>query len=152
MTLQPVLTYLIAQLKTALHTANVYEALPLTSSPVQLIAYFDEHLQAWEVSNPSGVGEEAEAGNLVHWVDTIRIDGWRKYNNADDAITPKQQFQAQVDTLKVFLLNNPTLGHTVHGHTPLRLVFAQADYFNNILCHHCRFEFQITTLIALSNE
>lgn len=147
MNLQPTIAYLSTRLKNISGVTNVYDALPLTFSPSQLIEFFNESLQAWEISNVAGVCQEGEAGNLVSWTDTIHINGWLKY-----ASDTKALFQQAIDALKVLFLTDPTLGHTVHSHTPLRLVFAQPDYFNNILCHHCRFEFTVTTLIALTNE
>lgn len=144
MNLAATLQYLIQQLHTVAGISNVYEALPISFSPTGLVEYFTTNIQGWEVANVAGVQDDGTTGNIEQWTDTIRIDGWLKYKDA----TTKQQMQQSIDAIKTLFRRDHTLGNTVQRTTPLRLIFSQADLFYNILCHHCRFELGVITMIA----
>lgn len=133
--------YIINKLDTIPDLDNVYECLPLAGNRNDLLLYFDDNLQGWEVSNFSG-SESFDIQNALLWSDVIRIDGWYLYKDS----TTRRQMQTFIQAIKVLFKNDLKLGNTVRSRGVLRLIFNQTDWFYEILTHHCRFEIGVSAV------
>ena len=135
--------HIISRLETIPDLANVYTALPIPENRSDLLTYFDENIQGWEVSNSRG-SESLQTQNAGDWEDTIQIDGWYLYKGP----TTKTQMQTFVDAIKVLFKTDRKLGRAGQNRGPITLVFFQTDWFYEILTHHCRFELGVQTVFT----
>lgn len=136
---QDAIDYVIQQLRTIKGIANVSECLPFVPDLKTLREYFQQQIQAWEVSNIAGK-HNADTQNITQFTETIMIDGWLLYKDA----TTKRQMQAIIEAIKTMFANDRKLGKHVIEVKTFQLIFNQADwFFETVFMHHCRFQFDV---------
>lgn len=140
---QGAIDYIIQKLRTIEGIANVSECLPFVPNLKALQEYFQQQIQAWEVSNIAGK-HNADTQNVVQFTETLMIDGWLLYKDA----ATKRQMQAIIDAIKVTFANDRKLGKHVIEVKTFQLIFNQADwFFETVFMHHCRFQFDVVILL-----
>ncbi len=140
--MQAVIEYVIERMNTIDGIDNVYECLPKAQNERDLHSYFtsQDNVQGWVVENPRSA-EQLEA-NIHEYKDILTIDGWYVYNNS----TTKQQMQTWVDAIKILFRGDGRLGKTVNGRSSMKMLLFQADFFYDVLCHHVRFEMEVSRI------
>lgn len=142
--IQPTIDYLIGKLRTVEGIANVTDCIPVTQNQKALRDYFDQSPQAWEVGNLAGQQNNG-TGNNKCFDEVIVIDGWTVYKDS----TTKQAMQRIIDQIKWLFIDDRKLGKTVVEVKKFQCVFFQPDwFFETILMHHCRFQFDVVITVA----